>query len=114
MELLENNVIKVKGTAEGTKTYTIGSTTLKAGTSYVFDSGLDDGSKGPIYMSVRDTATDTVLGSSYRSAVVIEPVDSDTAVVIEITINDEVKVNEKIYPVLNEGNNVKDIESFWK
>ena len=116
VEIDEDHVITVetKSKAKATLTTTVASGTLKANTSYVFDSGLKDGSKGTIYMSVRNTTTDTVIASSTRGAVVIDALESDTAVTIEITVVEDAEVNEKLRPVLNKGDDVKDIISFWK
>ena len=114
IEIDEDHVVKVDGKAKSTVTETIASGTLKAGTAYVFDSGLKDGSKATVYMSVRNTTTDTVIASSYRGAVVIEALEADTAVTIEVTVVEDTEVNEKLRPVLNKGDDAKDIISFWK
>ena len=116
IEIDEDHVITVetKSKAKSTVTTTVASGTLKANTSYVFDSGLKDGSKGTIYMSVRNTTTDTVIVSSTREAVVIEALEADTAVTIEITVVEDAEVNEKLRPVLCKGDDVDEIVSFWK
>lgn len=114
VELLEDNVLKVKGEAESTKTYTIGSITLKQGQSYVFDSGLKNGTKGTVYMSIRETSTDSVLASSYSGPVVVSAQDSDTAVTIELTVVKDTSLNLSVKPVFCIGNKTDDIVNYYK
>ena len=117
VHLLEDNVIKVKGTAESDLTFLIGSVTLKAGESYVFDSSLTDGSKGTIYMGIYNQSTGDELGTSYRGAVVIDDLvaaESDMVVEIKLFVKDETKVNTKLYPVLCEGDDADKVISFWE
>ena len=114
VELNEDKVLKIDGVSKDDKTYTIGSTTLKAGTSYVFDSSMTNGSKGSVYMSIRNTVTDTVIASSYNKAIVIEALEADTAVSIEITIVAETEVNMKLKPILCEADSVDNIVNYYK
>lgn len=117
VELLEDNVIKAKGTAEKDLEIVIGTITLKAGESYVFDSGLKDGSRGTIYMSVCNKSTNDELVASYRGAEVFDDLvsaEQDLEVVVKLIIKDETKVSEQLHPVLCEGNDVDDVISFWK
>ena len=127
IDLLDDNVIKVKGTADSTKTYVVGSTTLKAGQTYVFDSSLTDGSSGTVYMSIRNTTTDEVIVSSYRGAVMVpaqaaisQSVDGETVTVtdvpvtIEITIVKDAILSETLKPILCIGTETDDAVKFYK
>ncbi|MBQ8356220.1 MAG: hypothetical protein IJX39_00265 [Clostridia bacterium] len=112
----EDNTIKVKGTAGADVTYLIGTTTLKAGTSYIFDGSLEEGSNQTIYVSVVNKSTGEVIKSSYRDAVLIsaDSITADTEVKIEITIKADTTVNETLEIILCEGNDVDEIVNYFK
>lgn len=115
--LEEDNILKVDGTAETAKNIMVGTTTLKAGTSYVFGSNLKNGTKGTIYLRVVNTANNAVLASNYNAASVIsgDDLSADTTVSIEIVIAEEVSVdNLSLKVVLCEGEAASDLVDFYK
>ena len=116
VDLKDDNVIKVRGTSQKDLDYTIGSITLKAGTSYVFDSSLNDGSNGTIYMSVVNQSTGASIASSYRAPVLIRGNDitADTEVFIRLTIKDDTDVNVTLRPILCVASSVDDVIDFYK
>lgn len=120
IKLKDDNVIKVSGTAEATEekgmVYNIGSTTLRANTSYVFDSSLNDGSNGTIYMSIVNSSTGTVIASSYRGPVLISAKDitEDVGVHIELVIKNDTDVNVTLRPILCVGNSIDDVIDFYE
>ena len=111
-ELDEDNVIHVKGTAEDALTITIGTYTLKAGTSYVFDSSYE-GSQGSAYMALVSGDTEYPC---YKSATVIpgNSIGSDMQVTLVLKIAKGCELNEKLKPVLCEGTAVADLVTFYK
>lgn len=116
VKLDDENVIKVDGEAEIDQTILVASYTLKAGTSYVFDSGFE-GSKGTIYLRLTDSANGAELKSCYNSAVVISgnEIAQDITVNLEIVIAEETDIdNLKIKPVLCVGSSVDDLVDFYK
>lgn len=117
VELGEYNELRVTGTAEGAQSIKIGTYKLKAGTAYVFDSSLSDGTKGTIYMTLCNAAGEELANAaSYKGAVLIpaSTLASDITVTVTLKIADEVKVNETLRPVLCEAASVSDIVSFYK
>lgn len=115
--LEKNNVLKVNGTAETAKNIMVGTTTLKAGTSYVFGSDLKDGTNGTIYLRVVNTANGSVLASNYNAASVIsgDDLSADTDVSIEIVIAKDVTIrNLSLEVVLCEGEAASELVDFYK
>ena len=113
----EDNVLKVNGTAEVDKTILVGTTTLKAGTSYVFGSNLKNGTNKTIYLRIVNAANDAVLARNYNAASVIDgdTLAADTAVKLEIVIAEETSLNNlSLEVVLGEGESVDDLVSFYK
>lgn len=116
VKLDDENVVKVNGTAEIDDTILVGTYTLKAGTSYVFDSGVE-GSKGTVYLRLTNSANSAEVKSCYNSAVVI----SGNEIAQDITVNLEIVVAEgtdidnlKIKPVLCVGSAADDLVNFYK
>ena len=117
VELGEFNELRVTGIAEGAQSIDIGTYTLKANTAYVFDSSLDDGTKGTVYMVLCNESGDELPNAaSYNGAVVIpaSALSSDVTVKVVLKIADDIKVNQTLKPVLCEGASVSDIVSFYK
>ncbi len=117
VELGEFNELRVTGTAEGAQSINIGTYTLKANTAYVFDSSLNDGTKGTIYMVLCNAAGEELANAaSYNGAVSIpaSALSTDMIVTVVLKIADDVKVNETLKPVLCEAASVSDIVSFYK
>lgn len=115
--LEEDNVLKVNGTAEIDKTILVGTTILKAGTSYVFGSDLENGTNKTIYLRVVNTANDEVLASNYNAATVIsgDELIIDTTVRIEIVIAEKTSINNlSLEVVLCEGDSADDLVDFYK
>lgn len=114
IERLEDNELKVEGTADETMSVAIGTITLKAGQSYVFDSSLSNGSAGSVYMSVK--SGETALASSYRDAVVftVPSGDGDVTVTIYLHIAKDCDVNKTLKPILCIGTETDDAVKFYK
>lgn len=116
-KLNDDNVIKVSGDADTDLNIKIGKTTLKAGTSYVFESSLKDASSKTVYMSVVKASDETtVIKSSYEDPILItgSSLTADTEVIIVLTIKAEAEVNATLRPVLCEATSVDDVISFYK
>ena len=115
VELGECNELRVTGTAEGAQSINVGTYTLKANTSYVFDSSLTNGTKGTVYMTLVNTAGQEIANAaSYNGAVVIAPLATDTVVTVALKIADEFEVNKTLKPILCEGVSASDAVSFYK
>ena len=115
VKLTEDNELKVNGNAESDLELTIGSYTLKSGTSYIFDSSIDNGSAGTIYMALR-TKSGTVLAESYNGAQVIsgDTLTADTEVYVVLYIANKTSIdNVTLRPILCEGGDVDDIVKFY-
>ena len=111
-KLDDDNVIKVSGTADADSDIEIGKITLKAGTSYVFESSLRDASNKTVYMSVVKASDKSVIKSSYESPI-LTSVSEDTEVIIVLTIKAETKVNATLRPVLCKATSVDDVIDFY-
>ena len=115
VSLTEDNELKVNGTAEGDQRIIVGSITLKAGTSYIFDSSFAKGSQGSMYMTIENEAG-TALAESYVNADVIDgtTLTADTVVYVVLHIADDTSINNvTLRPILCEGNDVNNIEAFY-
>ena len=114
VKLKDDNVIKVSGTAQDDLEYNIGSIPLKAGTTYVFDGSLKDGSNGTAYLRIVDENGGT-LATSYQGPVLITPdkLTQDTNAVIWLYIMDETELNVTLRPVLCEGASIDDVIDFY-
>ena len=115
LKLTEDNVLKVNGTAEQALEYRIGSITLKANTSYVFDSSFK-GSTNTMYMKIVLANGGTLLKACYGGAVVIpaSTLTADTAVEIYLVIANETEANVSLKPVLCVGTSTDDLVDFYK
>ena len=117
VKLGEYNELRVKGVAEGAQTINVGTYTLKANTSYVFDSSLSDGTKGTIYMTLCNAKGEELANAaSYNGAVVIpaSSLASDITVTVTLKIADEFDANVTLRPVLCEAASINDLVSFYK
>ena len=110
IELDENNCIKIDGTAEKDVTYALGTVTLPAG-SYVFDSDINNGSKGSVYMSLLNG--DAVVAEGYRGEVVFT-LATECTVTVTVTVKAEADVNKTLEPVICVGADADDLVSFYK
>ena len=110
----ENHSVRISGTAEADGSYLIGTTTLKANTTYVFDGGLDNGTNKTICVSIVNASNDEIVKTSYTGPVLVSDILSDTEVKIVVTIAEETSVNVTIRPVLCVGSTVEDVVSFYK
>lgn len=112
IEIDDDNVIKIDGTAdEGeAQTYTVGTVTLPAGT-YVFDSDINNGSKGSVYMSLMNG--ETAVAECYRDEVIFT-LATECTVTVTITVTAETDVNKTLKPVICTGADADDLVSFWK
>ena len=114
--LTEDNELKVNGTAEGDQRIVVGAITLKAGTSYIFDSSFNNGSRGSMYMALENEAGNAIA-ESYVNAVVIDGetvLTEDTVVYVVLHIADDTSVaNVTLRPIICEGNDVDNIVSFY-
>ena len=114
VKLDEYNAVKVKGTSEGDQAIIIASGTLKANTTYVFDSSLDDGSGKTIYMSIVDESGE-VLAASYTGAVVVDALSADTTVYVKLNVaaDYEAKYTITLKPILCVGESADDLIKFF-
>jgi hypothetical protein len=114
-EMDEDHVLHVSGTAENEDgvLINVGTVTLKSGTSYVFDSSFNDGSKGTAYMVLQ---VNGVEYASYKGEVVIpgNQITSDTQATLVLKIAKDCKLNVKFKPVICEGTSADDLVSFYK
>ena len=111
--LTDDNTLKIKGTAEADINQVIGSVALEAGQSYVFDSSLNEGTAGTIYMSVQ-IGSYTV--NSFSGPVLIEggKIADGQSATITLHIKDEYEVGRiELKPVLCKGTSTKDIVDFY-
>ena len=110
----EDNVVSVNGEAEGAVEINIGTYTLKANTSYVFDSSYE-GTKGTAYVVLVD-ASGNDFAACYSGETVIpgNSIGSDMEVTLVMKIADGTDVNAKLKPVLVEGTSANDLVSFYK
>ena len=113
VKLTDDNELKVNGYAETAQEVLVGTYTLDANTSYVFDSSLNDGSNKTVYMVVKNGST--LLCKSYTGPVVIsaEKITADTEVSIYLVVAEDVNVNTTLRPVLCEGDSVNDLIDFY-
>ena len=109
IELDDDNRIKINGTADEDVTYAIGTVTLPAGT-YVFDSDINNGSKGSVYMSLMNG--ESVVAEGYRGEVVFT-LATECTVTVTVTIKGETDVNKTLEPVICKGTSADDLVSFW-
>lgn len=116
VSLNDDHVIKVSGVSEAAQAHVIGTYTLKANTSYVFDSSLSNGTKGTIYMAVRMVDDGEELVASYTGPAVISAskLTADTEVEIVVYIADKVSLrNVNLKPILCTGKTADDLVSFY-
>lgn len=111
VKLTEDNELKVNGYAETAQEVQVGTYTLDANTSYVFDSSLNDGSNKTVYMVVK--SGETIIAKSYTGPVVISARDSDTQISVYLMIAEDVNVSTTLHPILCEGENVEDLVNFY-
>jgi len=111
VKLTEDNVLKVDGTADGDLNIVVGTITLKANETYVFDSDFN-GRGNTMFVKLVD-ANDTVLKNCYGSAVTYTP-SSDTVVKVVVFIANETDVNATLKPVLCVGTSSDDLVDFYK
>lgn len=114
--LNKNHEIKVTGVAESAQVHVIGTYTLQANTSYLFDSSLSNGTKGTIYMAVREVNSDDNIVASYTGPVVIAATElaEDTEVEIVVYVADETSLrNVTLRPILCTGKTTDDLVSFF-
>lgn len=115
VKLTEDNELKLNGKAEQDLEIVVGTYTLEANTSYIFDSSLNKGSEGTIYMALLN-ASETAIAESYNGAAVIDAEDltEDTVVQIVIYVAEGTSVdNIKLRPILCEGDDVDNIVKFY-
>lgn len=110
----EDNVVTVSGEAEGDVEVVIGTYTLKANTTYVFDSSYE-GTKGTAYVVLQD-ASGQDFAACYSDETVIPGnlIGSDMQVKLVMKIADGTDVNAKLKPVLVKGTSANDLVSFYK
>ena len=111
--LTDDNTIKVNGEAQEDIDKVIATGTLKANTSYVFDSSLNDGTAGTIYMSIKVNGEEY---GSYGGPVVIDAskITSDCQYSICLYIKKDHNVGRiELKPILCEGTSTKDVISFY-
>lgn len=116
VEMDEDNVINVKGTAEQDDVILVGTYKLEAGKSYVFDSNIK-GSKGSVYLRLTNAANDEEIKSCYNTSVVIpgDAISSDVTVRLEIVVAEDTTLNNlKIKPVLCIGDAADELVGFYK
>lgn len=114
VKLKDDNSIKVSGTAEIDMEHNIGTIALKAGTAYVFDGSLKEGSNNSAYLRIVDE-NGVELATSYRGPVLItaDKLTVDTNAVIWLKIMDETELNVTLRPVLCEGTSIDDVIDFY-
>ena len=110
----ENHSVRIRGTAEADGSYLIGTITLKANTTYVFDGGMDNGTAKTAYVSVINASTDEVIATSYTGPVLIKDITADTEIKIVVTILEEASLNLSIRPVLCVGSTLDDVVNYYK
>lgn len=110
----DNHSVRISGTAEADGSYLIGTTTLKANTTYVFDGGMDNGTSKTACVSVINASTDEVIKSSYTGPVLISDIVADTEIKIMVTVMEEASLNITIRPVLCVGSTVDDVVNYYK
>lgn len=110
IELDDDNRIKIDGTAEQDVTYALGTVTLPAG-SYVFDSDINNGSKGSVYMSLMNG--EAVVAEGYRGEVAFV-LSTECTLTVTITVKAETDVNKTLEPIICVGTTGDDLISFWK
>ena len=110
IEIDDNNVIKIDGTADENVTYTVGTVTLAAGT-YVFDSDLTKGSKGTVYVSLMNG--DAEVACSYRGEVVFT-LATESTLTMTVTVTAETEVEQTLKPVICVGAEADDLVSYYK
>ena len=110
----ENHSVRISGTAEADGSYLIGTTVLKANTTYVFDGGMDNGTKKTAYVSVINASTDEVIATSYTGPVLIKDITADTEIKIMVTVMEEASLNLTIRPFLCVGSTIDDVVSYFK
>ena len=111
VKLTEDNELKVNGYAETAQEVKVGTYTLDANTSYVFDSSLNDGSNKTVYMVVK--SGETVIAKSYTGPVVISAREADTQISVYLMIAEDVNVSTTLHPILCEGETVEDLVNFY-
>ena len=112
VKLTEDNVLKINGTAEQDIDVLVGTVTLKANTSYVFDSDFS-GSGKSMYIELEDSANGTTLVNIFNASKVYKPT-SDTVVKVVVHIINETDVSATLKPVLCVGTSSDDLVDFYK
>ena len=107
--LSDDNEIKISGTAESDMTVDIASLPLTSGVSYVFDSGLNDGSKGTMYLEIVNG--DSTVAACYSAPVVFEGVAATCTVRLHIA--KDCVTNVTLRPVICQGAEAEDLINFW-
>jgi len=115
VKINEDGQVKINGTSQKAGEYVLATGTLKAGTSYVFDAGLDNGTNATLYVVVR-SKSGTELAKCYTTYATISAQSADTEVEIVLKIGDkDVDAKSKtLNPVLSVGTEEKDLVAFWK
>lgn len=115
----EDRQVKINGTSEQSGEYVLATGTLAKNTSYVFKSGMTNGTAGTMHIVIRtaDTAK-TVLATSYNGYVTIDgsKLTADTAVQVVLIVADkDVSANSvTLEPVICAGTEESDLVKFWK
>lgn len=115
IKVSDDGQVKINGTSQKSGEYVLATGTLKSGTSYVFDAGLNNGSNATLYMVVR-SKSGTVLAKCYNTYATISAQSADTEVEVVLMVGDkDVGVRNKVLnPVLSVGTEEKDLVAFWK
>ena len=113
VKLDDDNAIKIGGTSEIDQSIRIATYTLKANTSYIFDSDLNDGTNKTYYMVVK--AGDVEIAKSYTGPVIISAseITADTEVTINLVVKADVGLSDTLKPILCIGNDTDDIVKYY-
>lgn len=117
VKVTKYNEIVVKGCAEKDMKLLIASVPLKSETRYVFDSSLNDGSNGTVYMVMEDSTNSVTEYKSYTGPVVIEEdswSDSPHMFDVYLVIKKDTEINKTLRPVICEGDHINDLVSFFE
>lgn len=117
----EDGQVKINGTSEEQCEYVLATGTLAKNTSYVFKSGLTNGTAGTVHIVIcrkGDTSESGVLATSYNGYNTIDgsKLTQDTEVEVVLIVNNkDVSVsNVTLEPVLCVGTEEADLVKFWK
>ncbi|MBE6630364.1 MAG: hypothetical protein E7624_05890 [Ruminococcaceae bacterium] len=110
VKVVDDNVIKVSGTAETAKTIAIGTVVLEAGKSYVFDSSFEGTGKTMYMQLIKDSTAHNCYGEP-----VVFSVTETTTFTINLIIADEYEIgNVSLKPVICVGESADDLVSFYE